>query len=39
MALTIFGITALTFKMVMYALERRDRFYVAAFALGGTVRS
>jgi len=34
MALTIFGITALTFMMLMYALERRGPAYVLAFALG-----
>lgn len=32
--LTAFGVTALTFMMVMYALERRHRGFVAAFALG-----
>jgi len=34
MALTIFGIAALTFMMVMYALERRGPLFVLAFALG-----
>jgi hypothetical protein len=33
-ALTIFGITALTFMMVMYALERRGSIFILAFALG-----
>jgi hypothetical protein len=32
--LTIFGAAAVTFMMVMYALERRDRRYVLGFALG-----
>lgn len=34
MALTIYGITALTFMMLMYALERRGPIFVLAFALG-----
>ena len=33
-ALTAFGIAALTFMMVMYALERRGKGYVLAFAVG-----
>ena len=33
-AVTVFGICALTFMMVMYALERRGPGYVAAFAVG-----
>jgi len=32
--LTIYGVTVLTFMMVMYALERRDRRFVLGFALG-----
>jgi hypothetical protein len=32
--LTIYGVAAITFMMVMYALERRDRRFVLAFALG-----
>jgi len=32
--LTIYGVCALTFMMMMYALERRDARFVAAFALG-----
>lgn len=32
--LTVFGASAVTFMMVMYALERRDRRYVLGFALG-----
>ncbi|MEZ5078134.1 MAG: hypothetical protein R2725_11910 [Solirubrobacterales bacterium] len=36
--LTLFGALAVTFMMVMYALERRDRRYVLGFA-GGCVAS
>jgi hypothetical protein len=32
--LTLFGASAVTFMMVMYALERRDRRYVLGFACG-----
>ena len=32
--LTIFGALAVTFMMVMYALERQDRRFVLAFACG-----
>jgi hypothetical protein len=32
--LTIYGVTALTFMMAMYALERRHRGFVLAFAVG-----
>ena len=34
MAITIYGVCAVTFMMVMYALERRDRRYIAAFSVG-----
>ena len=34
MALTLFGIAALTFMMLMYALESRGRAFVFAFACG-----
>jgi hypothetical protein len=34
MAITIYGVCALTFMMVMYALEGRDRRFIAAFAVG-----
>jgi hypothetical protein len=37
--LTAFGATAVTFMMVMYALERRDRRFVLAFALGCALSS
>lgn len=32
--LTIYGVAAITFMMVMYALERRDDRFILAFALG-----
>ena len=34
MAVTIYGLCAVTFMMTMYALERRGRFYILAFAAG-----
>jgi hypothetical protein len=34
--LTLFGVAALTFMMLMYALERRNRNFILAFA-GGCV--
>jgi hypothetical protein len=39
MAVTIFGIIALTFMMVMYALERRGPLFVVAFAAGCALSS
>ena len=32
--ITVFGVVALGFMMVMYALERRGRVFILAFALG-----
>jgi hypothetical protein len=32
--LTVYGVTVLTFMMVMYALEGRGKWFVLAFALG-----
>jgi predicted membrane-bound mannosyltransferase len=32
--LTVFGACAVTFMMLMYALERRDRRFILAFAFG-----
>jgi hypothetical protein len=32
--LTIYGVTALVFMMSMYALERRNRAFILAFAVG-----
>lgn len=37
--LTVFGIASLTFMMVMYALERRARFFVLGFAAGCALSS
>ena len=34
LAVTIFGVVAITFLMVMYALERRHAGFVLAFAVG-----
>jgi hypothetical protein len=33
-AITIYGVCAVTFMILMYALERRGRRFIAAFALG-----
>jgi hypothetical protein len=37
--LTVYGVTVLTFMMVMYALERRARGFILAFALGCALSS
>jgi len=37
--LTVYGVSVLTFMMVMYALEVRDRKFVLAFALGCALSS
>ena len=34
MLITLYGVAALTFMMLMYAFEGRGRCFVAAFALG-----
>jgi hypothetical protein len=34
MAITLYGVCAVTFMMVMYALERRGRVFVLGFVLG-----
>jgi hypothetical protein len=34
MAITIYGVVALTFMMVMYSLERRGPLFILAFSLG-----
>ena len=39
MAVTIFGVCAVTFMMTMYALERRGNGFVLAFALGCVLSS
>ena len=36
---TVFGVLALTFMMAMYALERRGRRFVLAFASGCVLSS
>jgi hypothetical protein len=38
-SLTLYGVIALTFMMSMYALEKRGRGFVAAFALGCALSS
>ncbi len=37
--LTLFGVAALTFMMLMYALESRHRGFILAFASGCTLAS
>ena len=37
--LTVFGVAALTFMMLMYALEGRDARFVIAFAAGCALSS
>ena len=37
--LTVFGATAVTFMVCMYALEGRHRRYIAAFAFGCALSS
>jgi hypothetical protein len=39
MAVTIYGVSALTFMMVMYSLEGRGRVFVLLFALGCVLSS
>ncbi len=34
MAITIYGVCAVTFMMIMYACESRHRRFILAFALG-----
>ncbi len=36
---TIYGVCAVSFMMAMYALERRGRAYILAFALGCVLSS
>jgi hypothetical protein len=36
---TLFGISALTFMMLMYALEKRGRGFILAFSLGCALSS
>ena len=37
--LTIFGASALTFMMLMYALEARNQLFILAFAVGCALSS
>ena len=37
--ITIYGVVAVSFMMLMYAFERRGRYFVAAFALGCVLSS
>ena len=39
MAVTVYGICAVTFMMVMYALENRGRSFILAFAFGCVLSS
>lgn len=39
MAVTIYGVFAVTFMMTMYAMERRGRRYVLGFAVGCVLSS
>jgi hypothetical protein len=38
-ALTVYGVLALTFMMIMYALEGKHRRFVLAFAVGCALTS
>jgi hypothetical protein len=38
-AITVYGVVAVTFMMVMYALEHRGRVFVAGFACGCVLSS
>lgn len=39
MAVTLYGVFAVTFMMTMYALERRGPIYVLGFAIGCVLSS
>lgn len=39
MIVTVYGVCAVTFMMTMYAMEKRGRRYVLAFALGCALSS
>ena len=39
MAVTIYGVCAVSFMMIMYALEKRGRAFVLAFAAGCVLSS
>jgi hypothetical protein len=38
-AVTVYGVCAVTFMMIMYALEARGRIFVLGFALGCVLSS
>jgi hypothetical protein len=38
-AVTLYGVAAVTFMMLMYALEKRGPVFIAAFALGCALSS
>jgi hypothetical protein len=37
--ITIYGVCAVTFMMIMYTLERRHRLFILAFAVGCALSS
>jgi len=37
--ITLYGVVAVSFMMIMYAAEHRGRFFIAAFALGCVLSS
>ena len=37
--ITVYGVSAVTFMMTMYALERRGRVFILGFALGCVLSS
>ena len=39
MAITIYGVCAVTFMVAMYSLESRSRYFILAFALGCALSS
>lgn len=39
MAVTVYGVAALTFMMLMYSMERRGRRFILGFALGCVLSS
>lgn len=39
MVLTVYGVVVLTFMMLMYALEQRNRRFILAFACGCAMSS
>ncbi len=39
MSVTLFGVIAVSFMMIMYAMESRGRYFVALFAVGCALSS